>query len=113
MDMEQVNQFLKKHMLKSRIPDYEYLVEGLFEAEKIKNGEVFDELRAIVLVNEMQEAQETIRFMKKSLNHKTELYDVSEQLTFPGGRLSAGVFIGAQTVKELISVALLTPFRLW
>lgn len=104
MDMEQVNQFLKKHMLKSRIPEYvyeycvflyyEYLVEGLFEAEKIKNGEVFDELRAIVLVNEMQEAQETIRFMKKSLNHKTELYDVSEQLTFPGGRLSAGVFIG-------------------
>ena len=28
------------------------------------------------------------------MNHKTELYDVSEQLTFPGGRLSAGVFIG-------------------
>ena len=32
--------------------------------------------------------------MKKSLNHKTELYDVSEQITFPGGRLNVGVFTG-------------------
>lgn len=104
MDMEQVNQFLKKHMLKSWIPEhvyeycvflyYEYLVEGFSEAEKIENGEVFDEFRVIALVNEMQKAQEVIRFMKKSLNHKTELYDVSEQITFPGGRLNAGVFTG-------------------
>ena len=32
--------------------------------------------------------------MKKSLNHKTGLYDISEQITFPGGRLKAGVFTG-------------------
>lgn len=107
MDMERVNQFLRKHMLKSRIPEhvyeycvflyYEYLVEGFLEAEKIENGEVFDEFWVIALVKEMQEAQEVIRFMKKSLNHKTELYDVSEQITFPGGRLNAGVFTGDPT----------------
>lgn len=102
-----MDQFLKKHMLKSRIPEYtyeycvilyyEYLVEGLTEAEKIENGEVFDEYWDIALIREMQEAQEVIRFMKKSLNHKTELYDISEQITFPGGRLNAGVFTGDPT----------------
>ena len=64
---------------------------------RIENGEVFDEFWVIALVKEMQEAQEVIRFMKKSLNHKTELYDVSEQITFPGGRLNAGVFTGDPT----------------
>lgn len=107
MDMVQVKQFLKKHMLKGQIPEYvyeycvflyyEYLVEGFLEAEKIENGEVFDEFWVIALVKEMQEAQEVIRFMKKSLNHKTELYDVGEQITFPGGRLKAGVFTGDTT----------------
>lgn len=76
---------------------YEYLVDGLQEAEKIGYGEVFDEFRVIALVNEMQEAQEVIQIMKKALKHKTELYDVSEQITFPGGRLQAGVFTGDPT----------------
>ena len=51
----------------------------------------------IALVNDMQEAQEVIQIMKKALKHKTELYDVSEQITFPGGRLQAGVFTGDPT----------------
>lgn len=102
-----VEQFLKKHMLKSSIPEYtyqycvflyyEYLVDGLSEAEKIENGEVFDEFRIIALVNEMQEAWEVIQIMKKSLKHKTKLYDISEQITFPGGCLAAGIFTGDTT----------------
>ena len=102
-----MEKFLKKHMLQIRIPEYiyqhcvylyyEYLVEGLREAEKMEYGEVFDEFRLIALVNEMQEAQEVIRFMKGSLGHETDLYDISEELTFPGGRLIGGIFTGDTT----------------
>lgn len=106
-EKEQVERFLGRHMLKSHPPEYAYqccawlyyayLAEGLQEAQKIEDGEVFDEFRNVALVNELKEAHESLRAVKRLLKHKTDLYDISEQLTFPGGRVKAGVFTGDST----------------
>ena len=104
MDMEQVCYFLSRHMIQSSMPEtvyrycvllyYSYRVEGLKEAQKMEDGEVFDEFRMIALIHEVKDAQDNVQIMKKMLGHKTDLYDISEQITFPGGRLRAGIYTG-------------------
>lgn len=103
-DMEGIEKFLNRHMMKSHPPEYayqycvllyyEYLAEGLKEARKIEDGEVFDEFYNAALFHELKNAQECVQEMKKILKYKTPLYDISEQLAFPGGRLKAGIFTG-------------------
>lgn len=102
--MEEVRTFLEKHFLETHgLEDaylysvclyYAYLVDCMKEAEKIRDGEVFDEYMDCAVVKELKEAGDILCFLKKELHHEHGLLDVAEKITFQGCRLEAGCLIG-------------------
>lgn len=114
--MKVEEQFLSKHGIrpKNNFIAYHYayglyvlyMIDAMQLAEDIKDGLYFDETAAIVLLENLSQAQNTMQYYRKKMDTAYAEFDVAETISLKGCRLEAGKLIGSE--EEAVRIA-----RMW
>ena len=83
-----------------------YMIESMQLAEDIEDGLYFDEDAVIVLLQNLSQAQETMRYFRREMKSPHAEFDIAETITLKGCRLEAGKLIGSE--EEAVRIA-----RMW
>ena len=114
--MKAQEKFLAKHGLRPR-SNYAayhyayglyvlYMIEAMQMAEDIEDGVYFDETAAIVLIENLSQAQETMQFYRAKMDVSHKEFDIAETIALKSCRLEAGKLIGSK--EEAVRIA-----RMW
>ncbi len=83
-----------------------YMIESMQLAENIQDGLYFDEKLAIVLLDNLSQAQKTMQYYRGKMEVSHTQFDIAETITLKSCRLEAGKLIGNE--EEAIRIA-----RMW
>jgi len=101
---EELNRFLDKHFLGDMDDTrgyylalgiyYMYLNDAMEQAERVEDGEIFDETEIAVLLLGVKTAFEAVDFFKKRLGLEFKSFDITELITLQGCTLEKGKIKG-------------------
>ena len=83
-----------------------YMIEAMQLAEYIEDGLYFDESAAVVLLENLAQAQEVMQHFRAKMEAPHAEFDIAETITLKGCRLEAGKLIGSE--EEAVRIA-----RMW
>lgn len=72
-----------------------YLIAAMQLAEDVEDGLCVDELEAVILLENLSEAEEVLNYYREQLNMGYAGFDVAEKITLKGCRLEQGKIVGS------------------
>lgn len=72
-----------------------YLIASMQLAEDVEDGLCIDEMEAVILLENLSEAEEVLKYYRKQMNMKYAGFDVAEKVTMKGCRLEHGKIVGS------------------
>lgn len=73
-----------------------YLIAAMQLAEDVEDGLCVDELEAVILLENLSEAEEVLNYYREQLNMGYAGFDVAEKITMKGCRLEQGKIVGSK-----------------
>mgnify|MGYP001038295320 CR=1 FL=1 len=79
-----------------------YLIAAMQLAEDVEDELCVDELEAVILLENLSEAEEVLKYYREQLNMGYAGFDVAEKITMKGCRLEQGKIVGsAEDVAQI------------
>lgn len=72
-----------------------YLIAAMQLAEDVEDGLCIDEMEAVILLENLCEAEEVLKHYREQMNTKYAGFDVAEKVTMKGCRLEQGKIMGS------------------
>lgn len=72
-----------------------YLIAAMQLAEDVEDGLCIDEMEAVILLENLSEADEALKYYRGQMNTKYAGFDVAEKITMKGCRLEQGKIMGS------------------
>lgn len=72
-----------------------YLIAAMQLAEDVEDGLCVDELEAVILLENLSEAEEVLNYYREQLNMGYAGFDIAEKITLKGCRLEQGKIVGS------------------
>lgn len=72
-----------------------YLIAAMQLAEDVEDELCVDELEAVILLENLSEAEEVLKYYREQLNMGYAGFDVAEKITMKGCRLEQGKIVGS------------------
>lgn len=83
-----------------------YMIDAMRQAQEIEEGLYFEENYVASLLENLRQAQETMRYYRNKLNIPYPEFDIAEKITLKGCRLEEGMLAG--NCEEAVKTA-----RMW
>lgn len=81
-----------------------YLIAAMQLAEDVEDGLCVDELEAVILLENLSEAEEVLNYYREQLNMGYTGFDVAEKIAMKGCRLEQGKIVGSTEDAAKIAV---------
>lgn len=104
--MMKESQFLKKHGIEpsDAYVNYHYayalyvlyLIAAMQLADDVEDGLCLDETEAVILLENLKEAEEVLNHYRGQLNMEHAGFDIAERIAMKGCRLEAGKIVGSK-----------------
>lgn len=72
-----------------------YLIAAMQLAEDVEDGICVDEMEAVILLENLSESEELLKYYREQMNTKYAGFDVAEKITMKGCRLEQGKIVGS------------------
>ena len=72
-----------------------YLIAAMQLAEDVEDGLCVDEMEAVILLENLSEAEEVLKYYREQLNMGCAGFDVAEKIAMKGCRLEQGKIVGS------------------
>lgn len=72
-----------------------YMIAAMQLAEDLDDGLCVDEKEAVILLENLSEAEEVLKYCREQLNMKYAGFDVAERIAMKGCRLEQGKIVGS------------------
>lgn len=72
-----------------------YLIAAMQLAEDLEDGLCIDETEAVILLENLSEAEEVLKYYREQMNTKYAGFDVAERIAMKGCRLEQGKIVGS------------------
>lgn len=73
-----------------------YLLASMQLAEDLEDGLCLDEMEAVILLENLSEAEEVLNYYREQMNMEYAGFDVAERIAMKGCRLEAGRIVGSE-----------------
>ena len=71
-----------------------YLIAAMQLAEDVEDGLCIDEMEAVILLENLSEAEELMKYYRERMETKYAGFDIAEKITMKGCRLEQGKIVG-------------------
>lgn len=72
-----------------------YLIAAMQLAEDVEDGLCVDEMEAVILLENLREAEELLKYYRGKMNAEYAGFDVAEKVSMKGCRLERGKIVGS------------------